>query len=121
MAVLRRRSRLPSYGPYDEAAGEHTGAATCARARGKSIAKRDRGTLSPRYSPRYRRGPRRAGKGVRTDSPPPDLRLVNESARQDGGAAGHPGGTGRPGRGAARARGESECLGAAQAVRPGGA
>jgi len=31
----------------------------------------------------------------------PDLRLVNDFVRQDGGAAGHPGGTGRPDRGAA--------------------
>lgn len=50
-----------------------------------------------------RPGPRRAGERVKTDLPPPDPRFVNEFARQDGGAAGHPGGTGRPGRGAARA------------------
>lgn len=95
MAVLRRR--LAPYGAYDERR-EHTGAVTCARARGKV---QEIAILSPRYSPRFRRAPRRAGKGVKTDLPPPDLRLVNEFAQQDGGAAGHPGGTGRPGRGAA--------------------
>lgn len=100
MAVLRRRLRYHRTTERDTDGGEHTGTATCARARGKV---KEIARLSSRYSRRFRRGPRRAGKGVKPDLPPPDFRLANESARQDGGAAGHPGGTGRPDRGAARA------------------